>query len=103
MPGDPASAMFVRFRGRLKPEAMQALRATFGFTNAPLWKQYVQYLAHVAKGDLGISISYFPATVETYVATVCASLPVRMLAGIVPLPRPPFLSALSTSALFGFT
>ena len=36
MPGDPATALFARFRGRLAPEAMQALRETFGLTDAPL-------------------------------------------------------------------
>ena len=30
MPGDPASAMFARFQGQMAPEAMQALRASFG-------------------------------------------------------------------------
>jgi peptide/nickel transport system permease protein len=47
---------------------MQALQATFGFSNAPLWKQYLRYLAHVVRGDLGISISYFPATVGGVIA-----------------------------------
>jgi peptide/nickel transport system permease protein len=67
MPGDPAAAMFSRFRGKLKPEAMEALRATFGFTHAPLWTQYFQYLAHVTRGDLGVSISYFPASVGSVI------------------------------------
>ncbi|MCC7144004.1 MAG: ABC transporter permease, partial [Candidatus Eisenbacteria bacterium] len=30
MPGDPATALFARFRGRLGPEALEALRETFG-------------------------------------------------------------------------
>ncbi|MEA2700454.1 MAG: peptide/nickel transport system permease protein [Myxococcales bacterium] len=67
MPGDPASAMFARFRGRLSPEAIVALRRAFGFSEAPLWKQYAQYLAHAARGDLGISISYYPATVGSVI------------------------------------
>jgi peptide/nickel transport system permease protein len=68
MPGDPASAMFARFRGRLSPEAIVALRTAFGFSEAPLWKQYAQYLAHAARGDLGISISYYPATVGSVIS-----------------------------------
>jgi peptide/nickel transport system permease protein len=67
MPGDPASMMFARFHGKLSPEAMQALRSAFGFTNAPLWKQYFQYLSHIARGDLGISIGYYPATVGSVI------------------------------------
>jgi peptide/nickel transport system permease protein len=64
MPGDPATAMFARFQGKLKPEALDALREAMGFSNAPLLEQYFQYLSHVVRGDLGISISYFPATVN---------------------------------------
>ena len=36
MPGDPAAIIFARFRGKLKPEAMNALRETFGLTDEPL-------------------------------------------------------------------
>ena len=63
MPGDPATALFARFRGMLTPEALDALRETFGLTDAPLLAQYVTYLGHVLKGDLGISVAYFPAPV----------------------------------------
>jgi peptide/nickel transport system permease protein len=64
MPGDPASAMVARFAGKLKPEALGALRQAFGFTDAPLPKQYFSYLGHVVRGDLGISIGHFPAPVR---------------------------------------
>lgn len=60
MPGDPATALFGRFKGELTPEAMDALRATFGLTDEPLWRQYLGYLGHVAQGDLGVSLAYFP-------------------------------------------
>jgi len=63
MPGDPATALFARFRGRLAPEALDALRETFGLTEAPLPMQYVTYLGHVLRGDLGISVAYFPSPV----------------------------------------
>lgn len=68
MPGDPASALFARFRGRLGPEAMDALRETFGLTEAPLLSQYLTYLRHVLVGDLGISVAYFPARVSEVIA-----------------------------------
>jgi peptide/nickel transport system permease protein len=68
MPGDPAAAMFARFRGKLKPEAMEALRAAFGFTDKPAWHQYLGYLGHLTRGDLGISISQFPASVGSVIA-----------------------------------
>jgi len=69
MPGDPATALFARFRGQLGPEAMQALRETFGLTQAPLWKQYITSLGHVLTGDLGISVAYFPSPVASVIAT----------------------------------
>lgn len=69
MPGDPATALFARFKGKLSPEAIDALRATFGLTLEPLWKQYVTYLGHVVRGDLGVSIAYFPAPVTEVIRT----------------------------------
>lgn len=69
MPGDPTTALFARFRGKLAPEAMQALRETFGLTTEPLWRQYFTYLAHVLRGDFGISVAYFPAPVAQVIGT----------------------------------
>ncbi len=69
MPGDPEATMFARFHGKLDPEAMTALRRTFGFSDEPMWRQYLDYLGHVATGDLGTSVSYFPARVGDVIAT----------------------------------
>jgi len=63
MPGDPASIMFARFQGKLKPETLIALKKTFGFTDAPIIIQFWDYIKHLAFGDLGISIAYFPQPV----------------------------------------
>ena len=60
MPGDPATVMFARFQGELEPEAIEALRAAFGLTDAPIWEQYLQYVGALANGDLGLSVAYFP-------------------------------------------
>lgn len=69
MPGDPAAAMFARFRGQLQPEAMEALRKAFGFTGEPLFNQYLTYLSHTMRGELGLSIAHFPAKVTDVIAT----------------------------------
>lgn len=69
MPGDPASALFARFKGRLAPETMAALRQAFGLTDAPLASQYLTYLGHVLRGDLGVSVAYFPAPVSQVIGT----------------------------------
>jgi peptide/nickel transport system permease protein len=69
MPGDPASAVFVRFQGQLQPEALEALKKAFGLTGGSLVDQYRTYLGHVLRGDLGLSIAYFPSPVATVIAT----------------------------------
>ncbi len=69
MPGDPATALFARFKGKLDPAAIDALRATFGLTQEPLWRQYLTYLGHVLRGEMGISIAYFPAPVFDVIRT----------------------------------
>lgn len=63
LPGDPASVLFARFQGRLKPEAISALRGVFGLDEGGLVSQYLRYLGHMLRGDLGVSISHFPAPV----------------------------------------
>lgn len=67
MPGDPVSVMFASFRGKLKPEAMEALKQTFGFTDGPLLDKYFTYLKHLFNGDLGISTAYFPEKVSSII------------------------------------
>jgi peptide/nickel transport system permease protein len=67
MPGDPVATMFASFQGQLQPEALDALRRSYGFTDAPLPEQYTTYLAHVMTGDLGLSIAYFPTPVTTVI------------------------------------
>jgi peptide/nickel transport system permease protein len=69
MPGDPATAIFARFRGQLRPEAMQAIREAFGLTPQPLVEQYLTYLKHALRGDFGVSVAYFPAPVSSIIGT----------------------------------
>ena len=69
MPGDPASAIFARFRGQLRPEEIEALKQAYGFTDAPLIQQYFEYASNVLRGNFGISISAFPAPVTSVIAT----------------------------------
>jgi peptide/nickel transport system permease protein len=69
MPGDPASALVARFKGQMSPEALRALRHAFGLVPGSTLTQYFTYLAHVARGDLGLSIAYFPAPVTEVIGT----------------------------------
>lgn len=68
MPGDPASAIFARFRGQAKPEQIAAMRKAYGLSDAPLIQQYWTYLTHVLRGDFGLSISSFPASVTEVIS-----------------------------------
>ena len=69
MPGDPAAALVARFKGQMSPEALRALRHAFGLVPGSTLTQYATYLAHVARGDLGLSIAYFPAPVTEVIGT----------------------------------
>jgi peptide/nickel transport system permease protein len=69
MPGDPAAALIARFKGQMSPEALRALRHAFGLVPGSTFTQYFTYLAHVARGDLGLSIVYFPAPVSEVIGT----------------------------------
>ena len=69
MPGDPASIMFAQFKGKLEPEALDALKETFGFADGPLLQQYFDYLKHLFQGNLGTSISYFPQPVSEVISS----------------------------------
>lgn len=82
MPGDPASAMFARFQGQLPPEAMAAMRRSFGFDEGTLLEQLVAYLGHVLHGDLGRSIAYYPAPVTEVVG---GALPFTLVLGVTSL------------------
>jgi peptide/nickel transport system permease protein len=69
MPGDPAAALVARFKGQMSPETLRALRHAFGLVPGSMLTQYFTYLAHVLRGDLGLSIAYFPARVDQVIAT----------------------------------
>ncbi len=69
MPGDPASALFASQQGQLQPEALEALRRTYGLSDDGLLSQYGTYLRSVLTGDLGVSFAYFPAPVTSVIAT----------------------------------
>ncbi|MEM7160068.1 MAG: ABC transporter permease [Myxococcota bacterium] len=69
LPGDPASTLLARFRGKLDPSALEAMSAALGFSDAPWWEQYFDYIGHVLTGDLGISVAYFPTPVTSVIGS----------------------------------
>lgn len=68
MPGDPVQLIFAQFQGRLDPRALEALKETYGFLDAPLHEQYFTYLGSLARGDLGPSVMNFPAPVTDVIS-----------------------------------
>lgn len=66
-PGNPAETVYYRLsqRGAVSPAVLQALENEFGVnTKDPLWVQYFSYLNNLLHGNLGVSTTYFPASVS---------------------------------------
>ncbi len=63
MPGDPAMIIINQLDG-LQPQAIDSIRAAFGLeTDKSIFVQYWDYLVNISQGDLGVSISHYPAKV----------------------------------------
>src|SRR3954454_24103132 len=70
MPGDPASAMMARFHGRLNPASIHAMEIAFGVdSHSSVWSQYVGYLHNTVTGNCGTSLTYFPESVGSQIAS----------------------------------
>lgn len=69
MPGDPVSRMFARNQGRMQPEQIEQLRKLLGVDDRPLWEQYFGYLQNMLTGQMGVSMSRFPAPVTEVIGS----------------------------------
>lgn len=63
MPGDPGDAVMARLQGQVRPETIDAMRQAYGLSDAPLWRQYIDYLGNISRGEFGIALSSFPTPV----------------------------------------
>lgn len=68
MPGDPVTNLVQKFRGRLSPEAIQAIKILFGQPDRPLWQQYLDYWNNLFRGNFGISYAFYPTPVVSVIA-----------------------------------
>ncbi|HYN97107.1 MAG TPA: ABC transporter permease [Pilimelia sp.] len=72
MPGNPVDTLLAKLQqrgGSAGPEVRRAFELLLGANTAePLWRQYISYLGNLAKGDLGISVSVYPARVSDVIA-----------------------------------
>jgi len=70
LPGDPAATIMGSLGSRLQPGQVEAMQKALGLDHTDgLPQQYVTFLSHAARGDLGFSYSYFPATVTEVIGT----------------------------------
>ena len=73
MPGNPVDILLAKLQqrgGTVDASTRQAYELLLGGDNSqPILVQYVQYLANVARGDLGVSVSYFPAPVTDVISS----------------------------------
>ena len=72
MPGNPVDILLAKLQqrgGTVTPESRQSLALLLGGDSGQsLFGQYVDYLSNVLHGDLGVSVSYFPAKVTDVIA-----------------------------------
>ena len=71
MPGDPVDLLISKLgqRGPVSPETRASIEALLGTdSDRPIAAQYADYLGNLVTGDLGVSVSYFPATVSSIIA-----------------------------------
>jgi peptide/nickel transport system permease protein len=73
MPGDPVDIMLAKLQqrgGSVDPATRRAYELMLGTNTGESWPhQYLSYLANLAHGRLGISVSDFPAPVSSVIAT----------------------------------
>ncbi|BCY07899.1 ABC transporter permease [Actinoplanes sp. L3-i22] len=70
MPGDPVEILISRLgqRGPVTPEMRASVEAMLGTDSGEsLWNQYLDYLGNLAHGDLGTSVTFFPAGVSSII------------------------------------
>lgn len=71
MPGSPIDGLLARLSPAQlasNPNAVDNLRDSLGFNKEPLLSGYFTYLGQLARGDLGISTSNFPAPVSEVIS-----------------------------------
>lgn len=113
LPGDPVLLMAGE-RG-LSPERYAQLLHDFGY-DRPLWRQYLDYLGDLLRGDFGTSIvtkkpvlgeflTLFPATVELAFCAILIAILLGIPAGVIAASRRGTLvdQAIMGTALIGFS
>ncbi|THV23614.1 ABC transporter permease [Glycomyces paridis] len=73
LPGNPVDILLAKLQqrgGTVTPETREAYALLLGGDSSdPLWVQYWDYLKNLARGDLGVSVSYYPTKVSDVILT----------------------------------
>ncbi|GHJ08798.1 peptide ABC transporter permease [Micromonospora humidisoli] len=73
LPGNPVDILLAKLQqrgGSVSPETRKAYTLLLGGDDTgSLWSQYLNYLKNLAHGDLGVSVSYYPAKVSDVILT----------------------------------
>jgi len=73
LPGNPVDILLAKLQqrgGTVTPETREAYALLLGGDDSiPLIQQYGLYLRNLVQGDLGVSVSYYPAKVTDVIAT----------------------------------
>lgn len=73
LPGNPVDILLAKLQqrgGQVTPETREAYALLLGGDSSePLIAQYGNYLVNVFRGDLGVSVSYFPAQVSDVISS----------------------------------
>jgi peptide/nickel transport system permease protein len=67
--GNPVDIIMGRFQTGQPPPAefRRTLETMLGVSDAPLWEQYLAYLRNLLQGELGQSVTYYPAPVVSVI------------------------------------
>src|SRR5258708_1697830 len=71
-PGNPAELVYNRLAslGPVSPTMLKTLEIQFGLnTSDPIWLQYLKYLGNLLHGNLGVSTTFYPASVGDVIGT----------------------------------
>ena len=113
VPGDPVEVR-VGERG-IAPERLALLRHELGL-DQPIWRQFLDYVGHIARGDFGVSLAtqqkvltefftLFPATLELSFFAMLFAMAVGVPCGVVAAVKRGgiFDQTLMTISLFGYS
>src|SRR5580700_744908 len=68
MPGNPVEAVLSHLMGNVTPATIRSLELQYGLNSKQgLWGQYTTFWVHLMHGNLGVSTSYYPSTVISFV------------------------------------